>query len=291
MARQLPANHHLRRWRLWGVAVIATALVTVVLLGFFLRRAAQTPYARYVVRPEVSVKGVAVGSLIRLKGVTVGQVTKVGLWVDGESGKIRPEIILSLDISKEPSLSKMYENVEKGLRVQFVPVNPASGFLEVDLVWSPGSPRLVAIGGSDELPWQPSDSQLAVAQVIPLVQKLSATDFRPKVDAFMQDLAGLESRVQRNAAAPSDLTEKSKRLRLAVQRLEQIVGPEALGAAQTRLADLREGLRMTEAALESLDRELVEWPDKEGESIRLFAAKCRQTAEDLRASLPKDQAR
>ena len=291
MARQLPANHHLRRWRLWGVAVIATAMVVAVVLGFFLRRAAQTPYARYVVRPEISIKGVAVGSSIRLKGVLVGQVTKVGLWVDAESGKIRPEIVLSLDVSKEPSLSKMYENVEEGLRVQFVPMSPASSFLEVDLVWSPGSPRRVAVGGSDELPWQLSESQQATAQVGPLVQKLATTDFRLNVDAFMQDLAGLESRVHRNQATPGDLTAKSKRLRLAVQRLEHIVGPESLGAAQTRLADLREGLRMTEVALESLDRELVEWPDKEGESIRRFAAKCRQTAEDLRASLPEDQAR
>ena len=290
MARQLPANHHLRRWRLWGVAVLAAAVVAIVLLVCFVRRAAAVPYARYVVRPEISVNGVAVGSSIRLKGVIVGQVTKVGLWSDGESGKIRPEIVLSLDVSKDPSLSKMFEKIDEGLRVQFVPVNPASGFLEVDLVWSPGSPRLVAVGGSDELPWQLCDSQLAAAQVVPLVQKLAATDFRLKVDAFMEDLADLEARVRRTEAAPSGLTEKSNRLRLAVQRLEKLVGPEALGAAQTHLADLREGLRMAEASLDSLDREFVEWPEKEGESIRRFSTKCRQSAEDLRASLPEDQA-
>lgn len=291
MARQLPASHHLRRWRLWGFMVIATATVAIVSLLYFARRAAQVPYARYVVRPEISVNGVAVGSSIRLKGVIVGRVTKVGLWVDGESGKIRPEIILSLDISKDPSLSAMFEKIEQGLRVQFVPVNPASGFLEVDLVWSPGSPRQVAVGGSDELPWQLCDSQMAAAQVVPLVQKLAATDFRLKVDAFMQDLAGLESRVHGIAATPSGLTVKSNRLRLAVERLEQIVGPEALGVAQTHLADLREGLRMAEAALDSLDRELIEWPDKEGESIRHFSIECRQSAEKLRASLPEGQAR
>lgn len=291
MAGQLPAGDRLIRLRRTGLLVAAVAAAAAVATGLWLLRLSAAPRSRCVVRPEVSVQGVVAGSTVRLSGVVVGQVVRVGLWSDPVSGRARPELVLSLDADREPGLLQLPRLVKQGLRAELAPVNPASGFLEVNLVWSPGSPSRLATADPDEVPWQPSGQQEGVAQVIPVVQRLAAEDFRAHVDGLAASLEAVELRVADGPRVVAMLSGRAARLRATAARIESAAGPDAVATMQVRLADLREGLRVAEATLASLDRDLEAWPGPAGESLRAFSRSCRASADRLRRQVPEDAAR
>jgi len=287
MAGQLSPDDRLTRLRRAGLLVLVLAATLVLAVGLRAWQSSAATPVRCVVRPEVSVHGVVAGSAVRLNGVAVGRVVRLGLWTDPATGRVRPEIVLSLDAEREPSLRDLRARIDEGLRAEFIPVNPASGFLEVDLVWSPGGPRQVATADADEVPWRSSAQQSAVAQAIPIVQRLAAEDLRARVDAFLGRLAAVEARVAEGPRVTVSLAERAARLRAAAARVEAAAGPDSVASAQARLGDLREGLRVAEAALDALDRDLEAWPGPAGESLRAFSRSCRASAARLRREVPE----
>lgn len=285
MAGQLPADDRLRRRAGIGVLlVLGLALAGVLALV----RGVREPGARHVIRPEFPVQGITAGSVVRLSGVPVGRVVKVGLWTDPATGRIRPEIAFVLDAG--PALD-LPAKVAAGLRARCIPVNPASGLLEVDLVWSPGAPALTATADPGEIPWEVSPQQLATDRAAEMAQRVAAADLRAQVDLFLSRLADAEARVSGGVAAPARLAERAARLRAAAERLDRAAGADALGVAQGRLGELREGLRATESALDAFDGDLRGWSGPAGESLRDFARSCRETAARLRRQVPEAPAR
>lgn len=291
MAGQLPAGDRLRRLRRSGLLVLACAAAACAAMGFWALGVAAAPRVRCVVRPEVSVQGVVAGSTVRLNGVVVGQVVRIGLWSDPATGRARPELVLALDGDREPALRDLPARIDEGLRAQLTPVNPASGFLEMNLVWSAGSPRRLATADADEVPWQPSAQQEGVARVIPVVQRLAAEDFRARVDALVARLEAMEGRVADGQGVSASLAGRAARLRATAARIEAATGPDAVASLQVRLADLREGLRVAESTLSSLDRDLGALPGPAAESLRAFSESCRASAARLRREVPEDAAR
>lgn len=287
MAGQLPAGDRLRRLRWVGRLVLAASLLVAALVLVMVARAVWAPQARYVVRPELSVHGVTVGSPVRLNGVVVGRVARVGLWSDPKDGRVRPEVVLSLDVSVDPNLALLGERVADGLRVGFVPVNPASGFLETDLVWLPGSPCLRATNEPDELPWQPSSQQQALARAIAALRPLANADLRPKVESLLAGLSTAEARLAEGPAALASLSARAARLREGLSRIESAVDSDDLAELHGRLGEVREGLRVATAALDALDRDLAAWPGPLGEALREFSRSCRDSADRLRREVPE----
>lgn len=279
------------RLRRAGLGVLVVAAFAVSGLVLLATRAAHAPRVRYVVRPEVSVQGVTAGSVVRLSGVVIGRVAKVGLWTDPATGRVRPEIVLALDTTQSTGLPRLRESLDQGLRVRFVPVNPASGFLEVDLVWAPGSPRLSATDDADELPWQPGDELLALNRLMPMVRQMASEDLRPRVEHLLDALASAEARVGAGPEVVAGLARRAAALRDSVTRLEQVVGPDSVATAQGRLGEAREALRVAEASLDALDRDLAAWPGTVGETLREFSRSCRASAARLRREVPAEPAR
>ncbi len=269
-----------------SLAAATTAAVMVWVLS-----ATRAEQVRCVVRPEISVQGVVAGSTVRLNGVVVGQVVRIGLWSDPATGRVRPELVLSLDADREPLFLNLPAQIRDGLRAAFTPVNPASGFLEVNLFWSKDHSKRLATVDVDEVPWQPSAQQEGIARVIPVVQRLATADFRRHVDTLVSHLESIEGRLADGPGVTRSLAERAATLRATAAQIETAAGPEAIASLQVRLADLREGLRVADATLTALDRDLEAWPGPVGESLRAFSQTCRASAARLRRQVPEDTAR
>lgn len=269
-----------------GLAAATTAVVLAWALSI-----ANAEQVRCVVRPEISVQGVVTGSTVRLNGVVVGQVVRIGLWSDPDTGRVRPELVLSLDGAREPLFLNLPAQIQDGLRAEFTPVNPASGFLEVNLFWSKDPLKRLATTDVDEVPWQPSTQQEGIARVIPVVQRLAAADFRRHVETLVNQLESIEDRLADGPGVTQSLAERAATLRATAAQIETAAGPEAMASLQVRLADLREGLRIADATLVALERDLQAWPGPVGESLRAFSQTCRASAARLRREVPEDDAR
>lgn len=250
MAGQLSPESRLRRLRLSGWIAIAAAGSLLAAAAFLAARASASPRVRYVVRPEQPVFGVSVGSPVRLRGAVVGEVAAVRLWQGSPGSPLRPELALSLDPRRGPGLSELRSEVAQGLRVEFLPVNPASGFLEVDLVWRPGSAVSLATSDPEELPTLPA-SPSPVSRAARFLRAVAegdpasaATALGDRLDAALSAL-GSDPGSSAVAAAAADLGE------LAAD-LERLAGPAAVAADRARLADLRERLRAAAASLDAL---------------------------------------
>lgn len=291
MAGQLPAGDRLTRLRRVGLGVIALGVLGIAALASLMGGILRSSPTRFVVRPEVSVQGLTVGSVVRLNGVVIGRVARVGLWTDPAGGRMRPEIALALDTSRLPVSLRSPAAYDEGLRVRFIPVNPASGFLEVDLVWAPGSTRLTATADPEELPWQPSEQQVALKQLMPMVRRRAVEDLAPRVDRLVAALASTESRVAEGSGVVAGLARRAAELRGEACRLEQAAGPDAVATAQGRLGEVREALAVAEASLDAMHRDLAGWPGAAGETLRGFSAACRASAGRLRRQVPAEASR
>lgn len=257
---------------------------------FAVTRASHLSQARYVVRPELSVQDVSIGSVVRLNGVVVGHVARISFWSDPVTGRLRPELVLALDASLDASVRDLGARVADGLRVQFISVNPASGLLETDLVWSPGSPCLRATADADELPWQASPQQQALARAVEAMRPLTS-DLRPRVEALLANLHSVEMRVSEGPVALAAIAARAERLRSALQQMESAVSSGDLATAYGRLGEIREGLRVAMVAMEAINQDLADLPRPTAEALRAFSESCRASAERLRREVPGDATR
>jgi ABC-type transporter Mla subunit MlaD len=218
----------------------ALAAVGAAVLAWNIRQGV-LPRARLVIRPERSVQGLAVGSPVRLMGAEVGQVVAIRLAPSPADGRLAPEAVLSVDLRRAPGLADPGACVDRGLRAILLPVNPASGFLEADLVWRPGSPapRLTA----DEIPFAPRESLADVPSLVAAIDRLSRRDLRAESVALAAELDAAAGRL-----GDPDLAADLARAGVAADR-----AAEALGAAPgDALPPLRELSRRLRALAEDL---------------------------------------
>jgi hypothetical protein len=255
MAGQLSPDPGLRRLRLLGGLALAGLLAVSTLALAWLSGVSLSPRVRYVVRPEQPVFGVSVGSPVRVQGVVVGEVAAVRLWQPAAGGRLRPEIALSLDPSRCPGASGLGAEVDRGLRVEFLPVNPASGFLEVNLVWRPGSALERATGDPDELPVL-APSSATVTQAARLLRTLGEADLPTGARLLAERLDASQARLEASGHLAARAARATSGLRAAADELERASSGDARALRQSRLAELREGLRAAAVALEGLSGQL-----------------------------------
>ena len=122
--------------------MLAVLGVAVLWSGYSWWRAWSAPLIPVVFRPAFSVEGISSGTPVRVQGVTVGQVSSIGLDADAE-GRLRPVVRLVLDpatledrgFADRLRGDRLRTEVAQGLRARLVAVSPASGMLQVELIW------------------------------------------------------------------------------------------------------------------------------------------------------------
>lgn len=285
MAGQLPPDLRLRRLRRRGVAVLAgLAAIGLAVLAWNLRQGV-LPRARLVIRPEGSLQGLAVGAPVRLMGAEVGQVVALRLVPSPEGGPLRPEVGLSIDLRRAPGLADPEACVARGLRAILIPVNPASGFLEADLVWRPGTPapRLTA----DEIPFAARESLADVASLASAIDRVSRRDLRAESLRLAAELDAASSRLA-DPALPPELARAARGLRDGLAAAEAAAGPEALPILAARIGETREILAQAGVAAAGAADRLGEAPGAASPPLAELSRRLRALAEDLRERVPEE---
>lgn len=170
MVGQLPADHRMSR-RALGAGLFAALFAVTVGGAWAWWRAWSEPRVSVVFRPTFSVEGISTGTPVRVNGVVVGQVESIGLKPDLE-GRLRPEVNLTLDPSDLADRGfadrlrndRLREEVARGLRARLIAVSPASGMLQVELLWDESGAAPAGLA-SNEIPTVGGSKQRAMERV------------------------------------------------------------------------------------------------------------------------------
>ncbi|MGA0133307.1 MAG: MlaD family protein [Opitutales bacterium] len=268
--------------RTLGGLLLGAVLAAAAASGWAWWRAWSAPIVSVLVRPDFSVQGVTSGTPVRVRGVVVGQVASIALREDA-TGRLRPELLLALDPDSLEDQGfagrlrgdRLQEEVRRGLVARLVSVSPASGMLQVELLWEPGA--VVTEGlGPGEVPatggtLQQSYERLAIGfgeaarlDLMAIARELeedldrwipaSDPEFAAKLNA---DLVGrseaLAASARRVAEGPAvaEISRACLGLREAVESADDALSPRRIAVLQARLADASAALSSMAAALES----------------------------------------
>ena len=249
-------------------------------------RAWNAPLVRVVFRPAFSVHGISTGTPVRVQGVVVGQVSAIGLSLDGDR-RLRPEVVLSLDpdtladrgFADRLRGDRLQEEVQRGLRAHLVAVNPASGLLQVELFWDPQDAPPAGLA-RHEIPAAGVTAQRAIERVVKELERATSRDLALVAQELEADLDRYYGKTD-----PARAAAFSARLEAATATFAEATSADKLGARARRLAESCAALR---AAAEAADRRL------DGESIgqlQVKLADARAALESFTASMEGSEAK
>ena len=256
--------------------------VAVLWSGYSWWRAWSAPLVPVVFRPSFSVEGISSGTPVRVQGVTVGQVSSIGLDADAE-GRLRPVVRLVLDpatledrgFADRLRGDRLRTEVAKGLRARLVAVSPASGMLQVELIWDTSAPASTESLAADEIPPLSSHFQSKIANYVQQLQDLAENDLVGLAAELERDLddfyiatdperaTRFSAMIVRRTGAVLEATGDGKldaqsarliavcaRLRETVEQADRKMDDETLALLQVSLADAGAALASFSASLE-----------------------------------------
>jgi len=262
--------------------MLAVLGVAVLWSGYSWWRAWSAPLVPVVFRPSFSVEGISSGTPVRVQGVTVGQVSSIGLDADAD-GRLRPVVRLILDpatledrgFADRLRGDRLRTEVAKGLRARLVAVSPASGMLQVELIWDPSAPASTESLAADEIPPLSSHFQSKIANYVQQLQDLAENDLVGLAAELERDLDGFyiatdperatrfSAMIVRRTGAVLEATGDGKldaqsarliavcaRLRETVEQADRKMDDETLALLQVSLADAGAALASFSASLE-----------------------------------------
>ena len=268
--------------RALGGVMLAVLGAALLWSGYAWWRAWSAPLVTVIFRPAFSVEGISSGTPVRVQGVTVGQVSSIGLDTDAE-GRLRPVVRLSLDpetledrgFADRLRGDRLRAEAAKGLRARLVAVSPASGMLQVELIWDESASAPTEPLAADEIPSLRTHLQGKIADLVQQLQDLAEKDLVGLAADLDRDLDGfhdatdperaarfsamivrrtgavLEATGDGNLDAQSTrLIASCARLREAVEGADRKLDDETLALLQVRLADAGAALASFSASLE-----------------------------------------
>lgn len=181
-----------------GAFVIGALLIGVTAVIFALGTGVGRDSSKVVMVFEGSVKGLNIGAPVALRGVEIGQVTKVELLLEADTAELI--MLVESEISGD-NIRRMGTNAEnlteeliaRGLRAQLNTQSLLTGLLYVQLDFHPDSELVLAPIDSPylQIPTIPTDLQR-------LTRKLDSMDF-DKVASDLESIASGMSRFVNNA--------------------------------------------------------------------------------------------
>ena len=287
--------------------MLAVLGVAVLWSGYSWWRAWSAPLVPVVFRPSFSVEGISSGTPVRVQGVTVGQVSSIGLDADAE-GRLRPAVRLVLDpatledrgFADRLRGDRLRTEVAKGLRARLVAVSPASGMLQVELIWDTSAPASTESLAADEIPPLSSHFQSKIANYVQQLQDLAEKDLVGLAAELERDLDGFyvatdperatrfSAMIVRRTGAVLEATGDGKldaqsarliavcaRLRETVEQADRKMDDETLALLQVSLADAGAALASFSASLEGSQTQLNAASTEFSELFRAVSAAAR----------------
>jgi hypothetical protein len=293
--------------RALGGVILAVLGVAVLWSGYSWWRAWSAPLIPVVFRPSFSVEGISSGTPVRVQGVTVGQVSSIGLDADAD-GRLRPAVRLVLDpatledrgFADRLRGDRLRTEVAKGLRARLVAVSPASGMLQVELIWDTSAPASTESLAADEIPPLSSHFQSKIANYVQQLQDLAEKDLVGLAAELERDLDGFyvatdperatrfSAMIVRRTGAVLEATGDGKldaqsarliavcaRLRETVEQADRKMDDESLALLQVSLADAGAALASFSASLEGSQTQLNAASTEFSELFRAVSAAAR----------------
>ena len=293
--------------RALGGVMLAVLGVAVLWSGYSWWRAWSAPLVPVVFRPSFSVEGISSGTPVRVQGVTVGQVSSIGLDADAE-GRLRPVVRLVLDpatledrgFADRLRGDRLRTEVAKGLRARLVAVSPASGMLQVELIWDTSAPASTESLAADEIPPLSSHFQSKIANYVQQLQDLAENDLVGLAAELERDLddfyiatdperaTRFSAMIVRRTGAVLEATGDGKldaqsarliavcaRLRETVEQADRKMDDETLALLQVSLADAGAALASFSASLEGSQTHLNAASTEFSELFRAVSAAAR----------------
>jgi hypothetical protein len=287
--------------------MLAVLGVAVLWSGYSWWRAWSAPLIPVVFRPSFSVEGISSGTPVRVQGVTVGQVSSIGLDADAD-GRLRPAVRLVLDpatledrgFADRLRGDRLRTEVAKGLRARLVAVSPASGMLQVELIWDTSAPASTESLAADEIPPLSSHFQSKIANYVQQLQDLAEKDLVGLAAELERDLDGFyvatdperatrfSAMIVRRTGAVLEATGDGKldaqsarliavcaRLRETVEQADRKMDDETLALLQVSLADAGAALASFSASLEGSQTHLNNASTEFSELFRAVSAAAR----------------
>jgi hypothetical protein len=287
--------------------MLAVLGVALLWSGYSWWRAWSAPLIPVVFRPSFSVEGISSGTPVRVQGVTVGQVSAIGLDADAD-GRLRPAVRLVLDpatledrgFADRLRGDRLRTEVAKGLRARLVAVSPASGMLQVELIWDTSAPASTESLAADEIPPLSSHFQSKIANYVQQLQDLAEKDLVGLAAELERDLDGFyvatdperatrfSAMIVRRTGAVLEATGDGKldaqsarliavcaRLRETVEQADRKMDDETLALLQVSLADAGAALASFSASLEGSQTHLNTASTEFSELFRAVSAAAR----------------
>lgn len=267
--------------RALGGLMFATLVVAVFGSAWAWWSAWSAPLVSVFFRPAFSVQGVSPGTPVRVQGVVVGQVASVGLELAAD-GRLCPRVNLSIDPSELEDHGfadrlrgdRLRDEVRRGLRARLIAVNPASGLLQVELLWDESAPAPEGLA-YNEIPAAGGTLQRAVERMVRELERATGRDLALIAEQMERSLDGFFPQTDPERAARLNevwvartralaeatdartlgaqltrLAEASARLRAAVEQADRRLDGETVALVQVRLADATAALASFSASLE-----------------------------------------
>jgi len=206
-----------------------------------------------------SLKGLEKGSPVTFRGVPIGQVKKISILIDPETGKFKMPVYISIDPKSmfsysgtggvsEVSVRKMTELlIKRGLKAQLQIQSLVTGKLQVDLDFYPNAPiRYVGLDRKHiEIPTVPS----TVEEVIKRFEEIPLNDL---VEKLISTIDGIDSLVKSGKiGATIDLLHQNL---VDLKKNMKILMPEVLGT----LKNIKRTSTSTNRFVSHADKKLIE---------------------------------
>ncbi|MDN8616893.1 MlaD family protein [Variovorax ginsengisoli] len=254
-----------------GGFVVAALVITVAAILWLSGNDLFTRQQRARVFYQGNVSGLSVGAPVTFRGVTIGQVTDIGILMDPISLKTTVPVTLRLQPSalrltdakdKVPALPEL---VQRGLRARLASQSIVTGQKAIELDFLPDTPDTLLGGpGATEIPAVADRFGALIDQVANLPLRDTVADMRQAIQALEATLASVQKTLDSaqgvlgGAARQLDLTavESRKTLAVATEAIRQVQGSsQATLKAITQLADSSQQTVL--AAQPELQRTLV----------------------------------
>lgn len=266
------------------LASLALALVAAVVLGSG-KLFAHPHY--YICMFQGNLNGLKIGAPVKVKGVQIGTVVKIGLRLTPDEGMLKQvafaqlplPVVFELDEREFKSKGatgaalapKEFQNlIDQGLRAQLNMESLLTGMLYIDLGFHPGAPARLFIqpgsGPYPEIPTVPTDLEQIREDATKALAKIEKIDFNKLIDAITD--AGIS--VQRLAS--------DRDLHQAIDSINRIVRDPAI----------RQAIEEAKVTLVNVNKAVVSAKsviDRTGPEIDPLIASLDKSSADLQAAL------
>jgi len=241
----------------------AVALTVVAVMVWGSGKLFQRPFAVVCYFPG-SVNGLAPGAPVKFRGVQIGEVDEIRIVFAQERGRPRIPVFLNIDgkrmrelgATQEPSLDRLHELIEQGLRARLLSQSIVTGVLYVDFDLLPGT-RADMMQAADaaypEVPTLPTPLEEATRTFGDILAQLKEVDWKGISDGVRKAVDGVsritnDPRLLDAVHGLPDAVHSAKRL---LAKLDAKADPLADGI-QHLSADAQETLRSIRTTLDGI---------------------------------------